>query len=76
MSRALHCRPSEVYRMSDDFVAYAFDSAVTRWGMAFEAALSDAANGAKTPEAAEKARQRTIRRWIPSERKYADPTKR
>lgn len=59
--------------MSDPFVAYAFDSAVTRWGMAFEYALSDAGTNAKTPQATEAARQRVIRRWVPSERRYADP---
>ncbi len=59
--------------MTDEFVSYAFDSAVTRWGMAFEAALADAGNGAKSTEKAEAARQRVIRRWLPSERKYADP---
>jgi hypothetical protein len=76
MSRALHCRPSEVYGMDDAFVAYSFDSAVTRWGMAFEAALQDASEGAKTPQAMESARQRVVRRWIPSERRYADPSQR
>jgi hypothetical protein len=69
----MRCRPSEVYKMTDDFVAYSFDSAVTRWGMAFEAAISDAGNGAKNADKAEAARQRVIRRWLPSERKYADP---
>jgi len=61
--------------MQDEFVAYAFDSAVCRWGMAFEAALQDAGQGAKTPDAADKARQRVLRRWLPSERRYADPSK-
>lgn len=69
----MRCRPSEVYRLNDEFVAYAFDSAVARWGMAFDAAMADAANGAKDAEAGERARQRVIRRWLPSERKYADP---
>lgn len=73
MSRAMRCRPSEVYRMSDEFVAYAFDSAVTRWGTAFEGAMAEAANKAKDADAAERAQQRIIRRWLPSERKYADP---
>lgn len=74
MSRAMRCRPSEVYKMTDDFVSYAFDSAVTRWGMAFEAALAEASNSAKDADRAATARQRVIRRWLPSERKYADPS--
>lgn len=69
----MRCRPSEVYKMSDEFVAYCFDSAVTRWGMAFEGALAEAGNSAKTRDKADTARQRVIRRWLPSERKYADP---
>jgi hypothetical protein len=73
MSRAMRCRPSEVYKMTDEFVAYAFDSAVTRWGMAFDSALAEAANSAKNPDKAQVAQERVIRRWLPSERKYADP---
>lgn len=71
----MRCRPSEVYKMKDEFVAYAFDSAVCRWGMAFESAMAEASNGAKDANKAEQAQQRVIRRWLPSERKYADPSK-
>ena len=72
----MRCRPSAVYGLeAGSFEAYAFDSAVVRWGTAFEAALSDAVHGAKTEQAAEAARQRTLRRWLPSERRYADPTR-
>jgi len=70
----MHCRPSAVYGLvPGSFEAYAFDSAVVRWGTAFEAALSDAGTEAKTTQAAEAARQRVLRRWLPSERRYADP---
>jgi hypothetical protein len=58
------------------FKAYAFDSAVVRWGTSFEAALSDASHGAKDADAAASARQRVVRRWLPSERRYADPARR
>ncbi len=76
MSRAMRCRPSEVYGIeAGSFEAYAFDSAVVRWGLAFEAALSDATSGASNQAAAEAARQRVLRRWLPSERRYADPGK-
>ena len=73
MSQAWKCRPSAVYHMEvGSFEAYAFDAAVTRWGMAFEAALSEC-QGEKNPEAA----QRTvIRRWLPSQRQYASPAER
>lgn len=75
LSRAWKCRPSAVYGIeAGSFEAYAFDSAVTRWGLAFEGALSSAGGGsAKDPEAA----QRTvIRRWLPSQRQYANPAER
>lgn len=72
----MKCRPSEVYGIEPgSFEAYAFDSAVVRWGSAFEAALSDAVHGAKNEGAAEMARQRVLRRWLPSQRRYADPNK-
>jgi hypothetical protein len=73
----MRCRPSDVYGLeAGSFEAYAFDSAVVRWGHAFEAALSDAVHGAKNDQAAEVARQRVLRRWLPSERRYADPASR
>jgi hypothetical protein len=73
MSQAMKCRPSEVYSLeAGSLEAYAFDSAVVRWGSAFQSALAEAGSK-KDPEAA----QRTvIRRWLPSQRKYADPTAR
>lgn len=72
----MNCRPSAVFGMEPGtFEAYALDSAVVRWGTAFEAALSDATRGAKTDQGAEAARQRVLRRWLPSERRYADPNK-
>lgn len=77
MGKNMNCRPSAVYGMKPgSFEAYAFDSAVIRWGMSFQAALSDAVQGAKTDQAAEAARQRVLRRWLPSQRRYADPAKR
>lgn len=73
----MRCRPSEVFGIeSGSFEAYALDSAVVRWGRAFEAALSDAGHGAKNDQAAEAARQRVLRRWLPTQRRYADPGKR
>lgn len=77
MSQAMRCRPSEVYGLEvGSFEAYALDSAVVRWGAAFEAALADATHGAKSAEAAEAARDRVVRRWLPSQRRYADPAQR
>ena len=77
MSQAMRCRPSAVYGLEPGSLeAYALDSAVVRWGTAFQAALSEATQEAKTEKAIATARQRVIRRWLPSERRYADPAKR
>jgi hypothetical protein len=76
MSKSMSVRPSQVLSLKDEFVAYAFDSAVIRWGTAFEAALTEAGAGAKTPEEGERRQARAMRRWIPSSRQYASPTKR
>ena len=65
-------RPSEVYGFTD-LEAYAFDSAVTKWGLSFEAAVEEAVASAKDDRSRERARDRVIRRWLPSTRKYADP---
>lgn len=73
----MRCRPSAVYGLEEgSFEAYAFDSAVIRWGSAFNAAVSEASQGAKDANAAEAARGRVLRRWLPSERRYADPAQR
>jgi hypothetical protein len=76
MSKALQTRPSEVLRITDEFIAYAFDSAVILWGTSFDAAISEAVGSAKNREAAEKAQMRVIRRWLPVTRKYAEIQKR
>lgn len=64
MSRGLGCRPSQVFVIQDPLVAYCLDSAVVRWGNAFEAALSDCTKNAKDQKAAERAQERTARRWL------------
>lgn len=75
MAKASGVRPSELYGL-DGIEAYALDSAVTRWGSAFESALSEATRGAKDDKAAQRAHQQVLRRWLPSERRYADPARR
>jgi hypothetical protein len=66
----MRCRPAETIGIKDEFVAYAFNAAVVRWGTAFDAAIADSVTGAKTQSEAEKRQQSAIRRWIPSTRKY------
>jgi hypothetical protein len=68
--------PSVSLRIQHPLIAYAVDNSVGLWGQCLEAALQEAASGAKTPEAGAKAQQRVLRAWLPSERRYADPSKR
>lgn len=76
MSQALKCRPSEVFGLSG-LPAYAFDSAVTRWGTAFTAALQVAVRDAKDAKAAERAQNTVLRRWVPAgAAQYRDPARR
>lgn len=70
----MNCRPSELYHL-DGLEAYAFDSAIARWGMSFEAALQSAVNDAKDQKAAETAHRRVMRAWLPETRKFRDPAK-
>ncbi len=75
MMQATHTRPSVLMGLQG-IVAYAVDSAVVHFGTSYEAAVQAATAGAKTPEAAEKAAARVTRRWLPSARQYADPSRR
>lgn len=72
MAKSLQIAPSKQLGITDPFVAYCLDAAVTRWGTSFDAAVSDAVSEAKTQEAAQRAQDRIVRRWIPAERRYAE----
>lgn len=72
----MRCKPSDVIGIKDDFIAYAFNSAVVLWGSNFDAALEEAVRGAKTQQEAESKQRTTVRRWIPSTRRYATPVRR
>jgi hypothetical protein len=77
MAKAMRCQPADVYGLgAGSFEAYAFNSAVVRWGTAFETAVSEATREAKDAQAAQTAQARVLRRWLPSERRYADPAQR
>jgi len=68
-------RPSSIYELKG-LEAYYFDRAVTTFGLAVEAAMDEAAKGAKSTEKAERARQDELNRWLGVEReetRFADP---
>lgn len=73
--KATGTRPSQMMGL-DGLVAYAVDKAVVYWGTSFENAMEEARSSAKSTQAAEKAVGRTLRRWLPSQRAYADPNRR
>ena len=62
--------PAAVIGLKDEFIAYAFNSAVVLWGTSFDAAVEEAVRGANTPEQAEARQRQVVRRWIPSQRLY------
>ena len=69
MSKSLNRPYAEIVGMTG-LEAYAINAAVVRWGTAFDAALAEAADGAKNRQQAEQKTQTVIRRWVPSTRKY------
>lgn len=69
MSRALNRPYSEIVGL-EGIEAYAIDAAVVRWGTAFQSAIESAAQGAKNQAEADRKVQNTIRRWVPSTRRY------
>lgn len=68
--KAYGVRPSQTFGIASPFVAYAVDSAVARWGTAFDAAIAEAGADAKDAEAAARKQGAVLRRWVPSTRKY------
>jgi hypothetical protein len=62
--------PAEVIGIKDGLTAYAVNSAVILWGSAFDAAVEEAVQGAKSREQAESKQRQVVRRWIPSTKQY------
>lgn len=75
MSKALKCRPSAVYGIESPLSAYYFDSAVTTWGMTLDNELEAAGADAKDAKSSQRARDRVLRRFVPSTARYRDPAK-
>jgi hypothetical protein len=75
MSKSMGCRPSQVYGIQSKLAAYCFDAAVTRWGNALEADLNAAGDGEKDSKKAQRARERVLRKYVPSTARYRDPAK-
>lgn len=69
VAKSMRIPPSAQLGIEDPFTAYCLDQAVARWGTHFDAALAEAAGDPKT---AERKQQQVVRRWIPTERRYAE----
>lgn len=69
MSRAVNRPYAELVGLTG-IEAYALNSAVIRWGTAFQNAIETASADAKNRAEAERKTASVIRRWIPSTRQY------
>lgn len=67
LSKAYHCRPSELYGIDHPVQALFFDRAVWLFGTTMETDLEKAGEGHKRPAQAEAARMRMLQRWLGTE---------
>lgn len=67
--------PSSLFGLAG-IEAYFVDEVVVYWGISFDEALQAAVAKAKDERGRERAAQRVVRKWIPSQRTYADPRNR
>lgn len=79
LSRAYHCRPSELYGIGHPVQAFFFDRALWLYGTTLEADLEKVAAKAKKPKQAEQAQIRVLQKWLGTEvlgfREPPTPTK-
>jgi hypothetical protein len=74
LSQAIRSRPSDVFRIEEEFgpyVAYCFDNAVVAFGRALEAEL-DSVEG-KTGKEINRKRDRVLRKWLDMPLKFRNP---
>lgn len=67
LSKTWKQRPSEIYRLDDEYAAYCFDKAIMSWGLSYEADLNDASGSAKTTAEAKRKMAEVQRRWLADE---------
>lgn len=75
LSKTYSCRPSEVYHIHDEVVAFCFDRAVSTFGTALESALEEATRDAKTRAEAQRKATMVLNRWLDIPAQFADPAK-
>lgn len=67
LSKAYHCRPSEIYGVHHPVQAFYFDRAVWVFGTTLENDLDKASADAKKPKQGEQARLRVLQKWLGQE---------
>lgn len=77
-SKTWSCRPSDLLRIEDEYVAYCLDQAVGHFGRTLEGALEKAGSDAKNEAEAEWKRKKILNDYIgendkPQRGLYADP---
>jgi hypothetical protein len=82
LARTWKVRPSELAAITDPLTAFYFDRAVAAFGTEVEAAMDDAADGAKTKKDAQRRRGMALARYMknadgtPSAGTFRDPASR
>jgi len=64
MAKTWTTRPSELFAIADPLTAFYFDRAVTLFGKEVEAAMDEAAEGAKTGKDAQRRRQLALTKYM------------
>lgn len=80
MSKTWKVPPSDLFFVhSDELTTYSFNHAVLTFGLALEAAMENAASGAKTDTEATRKRQRVMDSWLTPKNKgpraFKDPSR-
>jgi hypothetical protein len=63
----MRTRPSDIYAIEDDFVAYCFDRAVQTFGVALENRLQEVSSRSKNKKTSEQKVAMELNRWLTSD---------
>lgn len=64
LARELHCRPSDLLGIKNDYVAFCVDEAIVEFGTALENAIDKATQNAKNNRAAEGRAKHVLEKWL------------
>lgn len=66
LAKQLHKRPSELYGIDDELVAWSFDRAVQTFGVSLEEAIRVSTKKTKNQAAADRKAHQTLDKWLSS----------